>query len=100
MSLTEDVEAGIKYINSVADQSTQLLTNINGLMMEYREHVADMKDVVKEMKKMATESMESKEEVLVDLKLDIRKDVGRFYTRVITFAIPLATVFAFFVAFV
>lgn len=89
--ITHDVATGVKYINSVAEQSANLLTNINELMQEQR-------DTVIEIKTLVTENLESEEELLTGLRSDIRGDIGRFYTRVLTVAIPVATVLAFLVA--
>lgn len=89
--ITHDVATGVKYINTVAEQSADLLTNINELMQEQR-------DTVVEIKTLVTENLESEEEVLTGLKNDIRHDIGKFYTRILTVSIPLATVLAFLVA--
>ncbi len=89
--ITKDIATGVKYINSVAEQSASLLININDLMQEQR-------DTVVEIKTLVTENLESEEKLLTDLKGEIRGDIGRFYRTVLTVSIPLATVLAFLVA--
>lgn len=99
-NITEDVQEGIKYINSIAKESAKMMGNLNCLMQEQRDQVVEMKETVIEIKDLVKENMESKEEVLVSLKKDIRKDVKSFYTKVLTISIPMATILALAVTFI